>query len=300
MHWSWQRLIALKQRQLQLPIHASFLLIKEENSAAVHPVRIPTAIPQSAWMCKCCPCCVLPGPLSCTKPKQPRKCALSLGYKLTWRGHRWVLSPVFLWNTLEYLHIMCPVLLQLVPGEYELFCARRRLSTDVKPLERTNFAGLCLDCTERPAQSQGATPARQIIFSKPGKAKREEQKCRVKNWVFKCANNSSDLLPNRTVIYAANLLLHRCFYSSICTDFGWELVGERPFGPAHIWVDTCACMSVWQWEKQLYSQVKTLSLIPSVEIHHHLFSFWLHQAWHFKSLFSSLVGFVFFFPFFFL
>lgn len=49
MHWSWQRLIALKQRQLQLPIHAS-CLIKEEKSAAVHPVRIPTAIPQSAWM----------------------------------------------------------------------------------------------------------------------------------------------------------------------------------------------------------------------------------------------------------
>lgn len=76
MHWSWQRLTALKQRQLQLHVHVSFL-IKEEKSAAVYPVTIPKATPQSAWICKRCLCCVLPGPLSCTKPKQHRVCPVT-------------------------------------------------------------------------------------------------------------------------------------------------------------------------------------------------------------------------------
>lgn len=85
---------------------------------------------------------------------------------------------------------------------------------------------------ERAAQLQGTIPVRQISFSRPGKATREEQRCREQKWVSRCANNSSDLLPNRTVIYAANCFhtgklkhLHRLWLRK------WGEAG-RPFGPS--------------------------------------------------------------------
>lgn len=51
--------------------------------------------------------------------------------------------------------------------------------------------------------------------------------------VFKYANNSSDLLSNRTVIYATNLLLHRKTEASAQTlaENWW---GKDPLGPACI------------------------------------------------------------------
>lgn len=191
-------------------------LLRKKKGAAVYPVRIPTAIPQSAPMCKCCLCCVLPGPLSCTRPKQHRECALPLGYELIWRGHHWIPSPVFLWNSLEYLCILCPVLLQLVPGENEPFCARRRLSTDAKPLEGTSSAGLCSDCTERAAQLKGPSQrgrSASVSQAKPNMRSKDAE------WrsEFSDVLTTAVLLPNRTVIHAANLLSHRQIQASAQT-----------------------------------------------------------------------------------
>lgn len=79
------------------------------------------------------------------------------------------------------------------------------------------------------------------------------------------------MLPNRTVIYPANLLSHRQTQASVQTLAknwrGKTLWLQHTYEQTH--VHACVCDS----EKTAILTVKILSLIPSAEIHHHLFAF---------------------------
>lgn len=98
------------------------------------------------------------------------------------------------------------------------------------------------------------------------------RRCSAKKWVFRCANNNSNLLPNRTVIYPANLLSHRQTQLSrqtLAEDMGNKkktLWLQHAYEQTH--VRACTCDS----EKTVILTVKFLSLVSSVENHHHLFS----------------------------
>lgn len=154
---------------------------------------------------------------------------------------------------------------------------------------------------ERAAQLQGTIPVRQISFTRPGKATREEQRCRVQKCISRCANNSSDLLPNRTVIYAANLLSHRQTQASAQTLAEKMRGGRKTLWAQHAYEQTHAHnVSVWQWENSYTHKWRLYSWFLQLKSTTTYFLFWLHQTWHFKSLFSGLVVFVLLFFFLFL
>lgn len=201
-----------------------------------------------------------------------------------WKGHCWVPSPVFLWNPLDYLHILCPALLQLVSGENEPFCARRRLSTDAKPLEGTSSAELVSAQRGQPTPRDHSSEADQLQQARQSqtwgaKMQSEEvnfQMCYQQQWLV--AKQNCDL-SSKSAFTQAN--------SSICTDFGWEVGGKDPLAPAHIWADTRALMSVWQWENS-YSHKWFYPWFLQLKSTTTYFLFWLHQTWRFKSLFAGL------------